>query len=308
MHNPLSRREFLHTAAAGAGAAALGGALPVFAQTPKRNFGISLAFWSLHRMVGRREGQTPATDVPKIARNEFGIDAVELVNQMLASDEKPYLDELARAASAENVKILLIMVDGQGDVGSRSENIRKRCVDNHKKWIDIAADFGCHSIRMNWGGAPKDFLANTEELQRFIDVSVPGFQALCEYGDTKDVNVLLENHWGPSSYPGIVEKLAAAINHPRFGMLPDFGNFPEDVDRYDAIDRLMKYAKAVSAKCYDFDDATGEETKLDFGRIIETVCDKHGYTGYIGIEYEGDRLSERYGILACKRFLERLRG
>lgn len=308
MNTLSSRRKFIQTTAAGIGAVTLGGALPAFAQAPKRSFGISLAFWSLHRTVGRKEGQTPAVDVPRIAKNEYGIDAIELVNHMLASDEKPYLDEFAKTAAAENVKILLIMVDGQGDVGSRSENIRKRCVDNHKKWIDIAADFGCHSIRMNWGGAPKDFLTNAEELQGFMDRSVPGFQALCEYGDTKEINVLLENHWGPSSYPDIVEKLVAAINHPRFGMLPDFGNFPDDVERYDAIDRLMKYAKAVSAKCYDFDDTTGEETKMDFNRILEIVCDKHGYNGYIGIEYEGDRLSEHDGILACKKLLEKLRG
>ncbi|HNR31298.1 MAG TPA: TIM barrel protein [Candidatus Hydrogenedentes bacterium] len=303
-----SRRDFLRTVSAGAAAAALGGALPAFAQAPKRTFGISLAFWSLHRTVGKKEGQVSALDVPKMAREEFGIDAVELVNHMLASDEKPYLDEFARNAAAANTKILLIMVDGQGDVGSRSENIRGRCVENHKKWIDIAADFGCHSIRMNWGGAPKEFLTNAEELQAFIERSVPGFQSLCVYGETKNVNILLENHWGPSSYPDIVERLIAAIDHPRFGMLPDFGNFPEDVDRYDAIDRLMKHAKAVSAKCYDFDDATGEETTMDFPRILDVVCDKHGYDGYIGIEYEGNRLPERDGILACKKLLEKLRG
>lgn len=308
MNMHTSRRDFLRTVSASAAVAALGGALPAFAQAPKRTFGISLAFWSLHRTVGKKEGQVPALDVPKMARDEFGIDAVELVNHMLASDEKPYLDEFARSAAAANTKILLIMVDGQGDVGSRSENIRGRCVENHKKWIDIAADFGCHSIRMNWGGAPKDFLTNPEELQAFIERSVPGFQSLCVYGETKNVNILLENHWGPSSYPDIVERLIAAIDHPRFGMLPDFGNFPEDVDRYDAIDRLMKHAKAVSAKCYDFDDATGEETTMDFPRILDVVCDKHGYDGYIGIEYEGNRLPERDGILACKKLLEKLRG
>jgi hypothetical protein len=30
-----------------------------------------------------------------------------------------------------------------------------------------------------------------------------------------------------------------------------------------------------------------------------------GYNGYVGIEYEGERLSERDGILACKKLLER---
>jgi len=32
-----------------------------------------------------------------------------------------------------------------------------------------------------------------------------------------------------------------------------------------------------------------------------------GYSGYVGIEYEGSRLSERDGIEATKRLLERVR-
>ncbi|MBI3877834.1 MAG: sugar phosphate isomerase/epimerase, partial [Verrucomicrobia bacterium] len=98
------------------------------------------------------------------------------------------------------------------------------------------------------------------------------------------------------------------VDHPRFGTLPDFGNFPDDVDRYDAVDKMMPYAKAVSAKCYDFDDKTGNETKLDFPRLIANVVDKHGYHGNLGIEYEGDRMKEFDGVKACKKLLERLRG
>ncbi len=94
------------------------------------------------------------------------------------------------------------------------------------------------------------------------------------------------------------------MHHPRFGTLPDFGNFPDSIDRYDAVRRMMPYAKAVSAKCYDF-DADGNETKIDFPRMMTIVGDA-GYRGYVGIEYEGERLAEREGILACKALLERL--
>lgn len=97
------------------------------------------------------------------------------------------------------------------------------------------------------------------------------------------------------------------VGRDNFGTLPDFGNFPKEVDRYDAVDRMMPHAKAVSAKCYDFDEA-GNETKIDFERMIRIVVDEHDYHGWIGIEYEGNRLSEPEGILACKALLERLRG
>jgi sugar phosphate isomerase/epimerase len=96
------------------------------------------------------------------------------------------------------------------------------------------------------------------------------------------------------------------VDSPYFGTLPDFGNFPKEVDKYDAVRRMMPYAKAVSAKCYDFNEK-GEETTIDFAKMMKIVTDA-GYNGYVGIEYEGRRMSEADGIKAAKKLLERLRG
>lgn len=320
---PTSRRNFIMQSGAAAlalGAAGAAGATPynTNAYVPKgdamkRTFGISLAGWSLHRTIGTGDGKVPMLEMPKMARDNWDFEAIELVSGMLASTEKSYLDELAKNAAASNVKIMLIMIDGQGNIGGDTEDERKEAVTKHKQWMDYAADFGCHTIRMNWAGAPKDLMATApEKLDDFIKVSAPGFHELCEYGEQKNLNVIIENHGGPSSYPEAVTKLMHAVRHPRFGTLPDFGNFPrkEDgsyvFDVYDAIDTLMNYAKAVSAKCYHFDEQD-METTLDYPRIIADVHDRHGYHGYIGIEYEGDKMSEPDGIAACKRLLEKLR-
>jgi sugar phosphate isomerase/epimerase len=310
-----SRRDFIKWTAAGAAGAAFA---PFLAQAQAaqeaapdaaatgREYGISLAGWSLHKSIGEGEGKIPMLDMPRLAREEFGIEAIELVNRMLASDDQAYIDQFKKNAADHNVKILLIMIDGEGDIGHRSEKFRGKAVEQHKHWIDIAADMGCHSVRMNWGGAPVDWQENAEALQEFIDRSVPGFRALCEYGETKNINVIIENHGGPSSYIEPMKTLMAAVDHPRFGTLPDFGNFPPEVDKYEGIDVLMNYAKAVSAKCYGFDPETGLETKIDYPRMIEIVVDKHGYKGFIGIEYEGEA-PEFEGIKACKALLEKLK-
>jgi sugar phosphate isomerase/epimerase len=173
---------------------------------------------------------------------------------------------------------------------------RMQAAKNHHKWIDIAAVLGCHSIRCNTGAQEGD----PEALDRCAE----SFSALLEYAGANNINVLIENHWGASSDPEWLVGLMKKVDHPRFGTLPDFGNFPESVDRYDAVEKMMPYAKALSAKCYDFDDATGDETKIDFPRMLR-IADAAGYHGYVGIEYEGERLSERDGILACKKLLDR---
>ena len=302
-----TRREFLTTAAAGAAAIGLGSAAHAQEAAAGRTYEISLAGWSLHRTIGDGEDKIPMLEMPRLSREEFDIDAIELVSGMLPSSEPDYLEALAANAAEHDIKILLIMIDGQGNVGSRGEDHRQQAVENHCRWIDHAEYFGCHSVRMNWGGAQRGTEHDDALLAEFIERSVGPFRQICDYGDSKNINVLIENHGGPSSYPHAMEQLMAAVDHPRFGTLPDFGNFPDDVDFYEGIDRLMPFAKAVSAKCYNFDAETGLETRLDFPRLIEIVCDKHGYDGYIGIEYEGREMSEFEGIKAAKALLERLR-
>jgi L-ribulose-5-phosphate 3-epimerase len=307
-----TRRNFLMQTGALAGAALFtgrAGAQEANVEGPakKRSYGISLAAWSLHRTVGEGEGKVPILDMPAMVRQEWDIDAIELVSGMMAGVETSYLARLKKNADDNKVAIKLIMVDGQGAIGHRRDNFREEAVEKHKVWIDAAAELGCHCIRMNWKGEEKDWQTDPESLKAFIERSVPGFRALCDYGDSRNISVTIENHWGPSSYIEPLTGLMKAVDHPRFGTLPDFGNFPEEVDKYEAVDAFMPYAKAVSAKCYDFDEA-GNETKIDYEKMISIVCDKHGYDGYIGIEYEGDRLSEKEGIAKCNELLKRLRG
>lgn len=296
------------TGAAAAGAAALGGTAHA-----ARDYKISLAAWSLHRAVFGKTMQM--LDMPARTRQEWDIEGLELVSTMLAPehkksfpDMKPYLDKLAKNASDNNVKLLLVMVDDEGVIGAPEESARAESVARHKKWLDVCEYLGCHSMRMNWHGGVPGVEKDPKGLDEFVKRSVPSFSELCDYAGAKKLNVIIENHGGASSDPGAMEKLMAAVNHQNFGTLPDFGNFPKGVDIYDGIDRLMKFAlKAVSAKCHDFDDKTGEETTKDYHRLIENVVDKHGYHGYIGIEYEGERLPEPEGIKRCKALLEKLK-
>jgi hypothetical protein len=69
----------------------------------------------------------------------------------------------------------------------------------------------------------------------------------------------------------------------------------------------MPYAKGVSAKSHDFNEA-GEETHTDYHKMLDIVVKKHGWHGFIGIEYEGSKLGEVEGIKATKALLEKVRG
>lgn len=298
----IHRREFL----AAAGAAALSAATRSRARRVRRarDFTISLAGWSLHREV--RSGRRRQIELFQLVRDEYDIRAFELVNLMLEVPTASYVDRLGSAAERAGVGIPLIMIDGEGALGHAAAEGRRRAVRYHRKWIEIAADLGCHAIRVNWDGYQADSLDDPAATEAFIDRSTGSFRRLCEMAAERSLRVLIENHGGgPSTRPALLSQLIDRVDR-NLGTLPDFGNFPEGTDRYRAIDRMMPFAGAVSAKCRDF-DAAGNETHTDFERMLAIVVDRHGYAGDIGIEYEGRNLPELEGIRRCQQLLMRLR-
>ena len=295
----MDRRSFLASGAGAVGGLLLGGcALSEFGGR-KEPFKISLAQWSLHkRLFGREEPGLDNLDFAKTA-SEYGIEGLEYVNQffMDKAEDEDYLGEMKKRAGDYGVKSLLIMCDREGNIGDPDSTKRKQTVENHYKWVEAAKFLGCHSIRVNAYSA-----GTPEEQQKLV---ADGLHSLSEYAGKSGLNVLVENHGGLSSNPRWLTSVIEQVNLDNCGTLPDFGNFPADEDRYAAVEMMMPYAKAVSAKSGAF-DAEGNEVNTDYHRMMKIVLDA-GYHGYVGIEYSGSKLSEPAGILATKRLLDEIK-
>jgi len=269
-------------------------------------FRISLAQWSLHRMLGANE--LTNLDFPKFALKTFDIDAVEYVNSFFKDKAKntEYLTELRKRCADINVRSVLIMCDGEGAIGDADPANRKQAVTNHHKWVEAAKFLGCHAIRVNAQSSG----SYEEQQQRAAD----GLRTLCEFADEHEINVLVENHGGLSSNGAWLAGVMKLVDHPRVGTLPDFGNFCLDwskkddpaawYDRYKGVEELMPFAKAVSAKSHAFDEE-GNETKTDYVRMMQIVLEAK-YHGYVGVEFEGEG-DEIEGVKKTKALLERVR-
>ena len=290
----MRRRSFLQSVAAALPA------LPAFAQN--KRFRISLAEWSIHRAINSR--MIDNLDFPRIAREQFGIEGLEFVNGLWAAPTQDYVAQLKKRMADTGTKGVLIMCDGEGLMGHSDRGVRMKAATNHRKWVDIAAELGCHSIRTNMYSDMKP--SGNAEIEKVLDYCAESFNNLCGYAEGRKINVIIENHGGISSDPDVVTRLMKKVNLPNFGTLPDFGNFPKETDRYEAVKKLMPYAKGVSFKCYDFSPA-GDETMIDVPKMMKIVNDA-GYDGFVGIEYEGNRLKEFEGIAAAKRLLDRING
>lgn len=273
----------------------------------KASFSISLAQWSLHKMLFA--GELSNLEFPAYAKGSCGVDAIEFVNAFFKDEarDESYLGELKRRAADAGVRSLLIMCDGEGNLGDPDDAKRAEAAQNHVKWLEAAKLLGCHAIRVNAASE-----GSFEEQQK---LAADGLRQLCELAEPFGLSVLVENHGGLSSHGAWLAGVMRMVDHELVGTLPDFGNFCMDrsrqdeadawYDRYLGVKELMPFAKAVSAKSYEF-DADGNEVRTDYLRMMKIVVDA-GYAGYVGIEWEGGGISELDGVLKTKRLLERVR-
>ena len=287
-------------------------------QTQAPFFKLSLAQWSIHNEI-RENGMDPY-EFAAYAK-DLGFEGVEYVTQLYEEfyeNDKPkegsrdeifqnWINKVNEVTQKSGINNVLIMVDDEGDLADPDDEKRTQAVENHKKWVDAAAAIGCHAIRVNTFG--------TNDPEEWKVTVADGLKRLSEYAATKNISVLVENHGWMSSNPPLVMEVLDGLDMDNCGTLPDFGNWcikrykgerwseceEEYPDRYDGIERMMPRAQAVSAKANEFDE-NGNETNTDYYKMLQIVKDA-GYTGYIGVEYEGDKLSESDGIKATKELL-----
>lgn len=299
----MNRREFLATTAfAGAAAAA----------APAKDQ-ISLAAWSINRSFFVHH-RWKNTDLPAICRKEFGIGALEFVNQFFENPVMGYLNQLKRAGRDQDVAFVRIMVDGEGDMAAPDKSERMTAAVAHRKWVDIAHYLGCRDIRCNMRGGLKEWKKDTDLVKRAAEA----FNNLVEYAKGSGLDVIIENHGGASSDPDVLIALMKAVNNPRFGTLPDFGNVNPGDDHATVLRKLLPYAKGVSVKASWAPD--GSHPAWDIEKLIG-ICREAGFHGYWGIESSygrrGDRgadkttsadelwAAEVKGVMLTKALLER---
>src|SRR5689334_10189606 len=237
---------------------------------------ISLAAWSINRSFFVNHRWTNL-ELPKICRETFAIGALEFVNQFFANPTTSYLNQLKKHAHDVNVRLVRIMVDDEGNMAAVDHKERMESAIAHRKWVDIAHYLGCDDIRCNMRGGLPDWKQDRDLVKRAAE----SFHNLLEYAQPSGLDIIIENHGGASSDPDVLVGLMKAVNNPKFGTLPDFGNINEGDDRYEVIRRIMPYAKGVSVKAAW--SADGTHPRWDMEKLIKIAQDA-GFHGYWGIE------------------------
>ena len=310
----ITRRKFLKNSAMGTGAVLLHPMLKAVA-IQESGLEISLAEWSYHRAL--QAGKIDHLDFASLAKNKFGISAVEYVNGFFGGKKKnfreagkssEYLGEMLKRSNDAGVINHLIMVDDEGSLAGLDEKARLKSVDDHRKWLDAAKFLQCKTVRVNLHGE-----GNSDDKKK---ASVDSLGRLGDMAAGMNLNVVVENQGSDSSKGIWIASIMKEINKQNVGTLPDFGNFcishpwgttqdgcDDEYDRYKGIEEMLPFAKGVSAKTYDF-DGNGEQPLIDYKRMLDIVK-ASGFKGYIGIEFEGNTQPEEEGIRKTKALVEK---
>ncbi len=246
---------------------------------------ISLAQWALVKEI--REGKWKTLDFPRIAREDFNLNGIEFVNTLFEVPHYEYLKQLKKNADDYGVKMVLIMVDAEGDGASPTKKEREQFVINHRKWIDIAHFLGCFAIRTNCRGPQ-----NTSK-EDGLNWAAETYNMLLEYAVPANISVLIENHGGLSNDPEWMVSLMKKVNNLYFGTYPDWRSPKPDFDNYKYLEMTLPYAGGMSYR--------NQPTEKLTAKMIRLTQDA-GYRGWYGIESSG-REEIKKGITLLKKYL-----
>jgi sugar phosphate isomerase/epimerase len=289
-----TRRTFIRNASFGGFALTLKPSLFAARRDDPNRFQIGIQEYTFHRWLN--SGKLKHLDYPALAKERLGITHIEYWNRPFGGKhtDKSYMGELVKRTTGEGMKNVLILVDARNQLDSPNADQRTRAIDEHKAWIDCAAQLGCDAIRVNCrsGGNPDENLKNAAE----------GLGPLCDYARDTKVKVVIEPHGGHSQNPDWLLAAMKEINRPNAGILPDFNNFGR-YDRYEGVTKSLPFAPAVCAKALKF-DAEGNETHTDYFKMLKIVYDSD-FSGVITIEFEGHGVDPVEGALKTKELIKK---
>lgn len=242
---------------------------------------ISLAQWSL--IEEWRAGKWKTLDFPRLARKDFDLNGIELVNTLLEVPTEGYLKQLRQNAEDQGTAIVLIMIDDEGDGCAPTPEGRKEFGIFHRKWIDIAHYLGSHAIRTNCRG-PQNV-----DKKEALNWAAESYRPLLEYARPAGISVLIENHGGVSNDADWMVELMKKVNDPFFGTYPDWREPAAAFDNVDYLRKTLPFAQGMSYRNQPTDDLSIKMLDL---------CKEKDFHGWYGIESDGrDQVKRSISLL-----------
>ena len=271
----MNRRNFLYRSGMTAGALLMGPS--IFAKRtiadPMLRIGMTTVVFR-HQFVSTNPNITSneltLKDIPQYYSERFGIHNLEFWSQHFESRKHSYLKELKNSILKDHCSLINIQVDTPGkDISDPNNGNSDLAVQEIKEWIDVGKFLGSKMVRASF-------------MHSSIDEGMRSVKLLVEYASSKGIILLAENHFDLLSIPENHLRVAQQIKSENFGLLADFGNYPDSIDRYDALKMIAPFTRLVSAKTHAFND-NYNHTSFDFDRCVR-IMESGGFRGIYSLE------------------------
>ncbi len=190
----------------------------------------------------------------------------------LSAEENAYLDRVEAAADESGLPWGTLAVDG-AHIYDADESVRAANRARAYRWLEVADRLGCEQVRIDAGGPeemPDDVFA----------VIVEGYNDVIARAKDKGIEIITENHFGPSRIPANVERMMNEIEG--LGFLYDTHNWKPEL-LAEGRQRTAKYATATHVKTFEWDEQGNEGGGGTPDEAIRLLLDA-GYAGAWGIE------------------------
>ncbi len=290
----MNRRNFLATAGAAFAAAAVpAGAAPSQAQAapPKARFRTGLVAYS-YRQALQAKTMT-CEDLVRIAV-ETGTDGIDMTVYWLPSTTDDYLLPLRRLAYKNRVEIY--SVGTRVHLAQPSAELRDKELVELRKWVDVAQKLGATHVRVFGGQKP-----DGTTLDQAIGLAAETLKRGAEYAGARGIILGVEDDGGITDFAKETIEIVTRADSPWAGMNLDIGNFrPPKV--YDQVEMSIPYAVSTHVKVDMALDDGVSRAPFDWDRIF-AMFSRHGFRGYMGLEYE----AADDPAAAVPRYLKRLK-
>ena len=202
-------------------------------------------------------GKFTLLDVPDIMRTELDMKIMDLNTSSLASMDSKYLEKLRLVADRHGCLLTNLKMNQSGlDMNSPDSNIREKALSIYKKSIDAASLLG-----LKWARPLP--LKPKPEMSLHID----SYRELADYGQKKNVQLLVENYGWMEDDPASVTTLVKKIGH-NVAACPDTGNWKTTEIRYAGLQQTFPIAVSCDFKAKAL-GPNGEHTFYDLQRCFE---------------------------------------
>lgn len=243
---------------------------------------------SLSRFISKtpKPGSFTLLELPKVLKNELGLEVVDFNSVNLPSFEPGYLEKLRTAVVEAGCVATNLKMNQKVNMDSADPSEREHALDVYRKSIDAAEILGLHWVRP----LPR---SERPEMKRHIGA----FRELIDYAGQKEVTLLIENFGWMMSDPDSVVTLADQIGKDvAIGL--DTGNWDTNEIRYAGLRKTFPRTVTCDFKAKVMGE-NGEHTAYDLKKCFDLGWGS-GFRGPWNFEHghrDRDRAFREIGML-----------